>query len=73
LLDYPTTGEYKIKAETLGNLRGRVALVTGGATGIGEIIAKAYAENGATVYVTGRREDVLQTFVAQHPDLKLIP
>ncbi|ESK94341.1 short-chain dehydrogenase [Moniliophthora roreri MCA 2997] len=62
-----------LKAETLGNLRGRVALVTGGATGIGRIIAKAYAENGATVYVTGRREDVLRNFVARHPDLKLIP
>ncbi|KAK7041497.1 hypothetical protein VNI00_009365 [Paramarasmius palmivorus] len=62
-----------LKAGTLGNLQGRVALVTGGATGIGEIISKAYAENGAIVYVTGRREEVLRTFVAAHPHLKLIP
>jgi NAD(P)-dependent dehydrogenase (short-subunit alcohol dehydrogenase family) len=40
-------------------LSGRVALVTGGTTGIGFGAAKRLIEHGATVYVTGRRQDVL--------------
>ncbi|KAF9266649.1 short-chain dehydrogenase [Marasmius fiardii PR-910] len=58
-----------LKAASLGNLRGRVALITGGATGIGEIIAKTYVVNGAKVYVCGRRIDVLKKCAMQHPNL----
>ncbi|NYI40512.1 SDR family NAD(P)-dependent oxidoreductase [Demequina lutea] len=36
----------------------RVALVTGGATGIGLAAATALREFGATVYIGGRREDI---------------
>jgi NAD(P)-dependent dehydrogenase (short-subunit alcohol dehydrogenase family) len=39
---------------TLGVLQGRVALVTGASRGIGKGIALALAEQGATVYITGR-------------------
>ncbi|PBK89355.1 NAD(P)-binding protein [Armillaria gallica] len=35
------------------SLSGRVGLVTGGGTGIGYMIAKAFAANGAKVYITG--------------------
>jgi NAD(P)-dependent dehydrogenase (short-subunit alcohol dehydrogenase family) len=38
----------------LGTLQGRVALVTGASRGIGKGIALALAEQGATVYITGR-------------------
>ena len=41
-------------------LTDQVALVTGGGTGIGRGIAQAMLDAGATVVITGRREDVLQ-------------
>ncbi|SJL03242.1 related to dehydrogenases with different specificities (related to short-chain alcohol dehydrogenases) [Armillaria ostoyae] len=46
------------------SLSGRVGLVTGGGTGIGLSIAKAFAAAGAKVYVTGRRLDVLEKAAA---------
>lgn len=52
------------------DMNGRVALVTGGGTGIGWHIASGLAESGAKVYITGRRKDVLEkaanTFAEQH-------
>jgi NAD(P)-dependent dehydrogenase (short-subunit alcohol dehydrogenase family) len=44
-------------------LKGKVALVTGGGTGIGLGISKAMIEAGAKVVITGRREDVLKKAV----------
>lgn len=41
-------------------LKGRVALVTGGATGLGFGAAKRLIEEGAVVYITGRRQNVLE-------------
>ena len=38
------------------NLSGKVVLVTGSTTGIGEACAYAFAEAGASVMVTGRNE-----------------
>ena len=40
-------------------LKGKHALVTGGGTGIGLAIARALADQGAQVTITGRRADVL--------------
>jgi NAD(P)-dependent dehydrogenase (short-subunit alcohol dehydrogenase family) len=42
-----------------GLLSGKRILVTGGGTGLGEVMSEAYAGLGATVYICGRRKDVL--------------
>lgn len=41
-------------------LDGKIALVTGGGTGVGQAIAKSFAEAGAQVVITGRRQDKLE-------------
>jgi NAD(P)-dependent dehydrogenase (short-subunit alcohol dehydrogenase family) len=46
-----------MKIEQLFSVRGKVALVTGGSRGIGEMIARAYVDNGVKVYITARKAD----------------
>ncbi|MBV8801241.1 MAG: SDR family oxidoreductase [Alphaproteobacteria bacterium] len=41
-------------------LSGKRILVTGGGTGLGEVMAEAYAQLGAIVYICGRRINVLE-------------
>ena len=47
------------------DLNGKVVLVTGATGGIGEAIAEAMFKQGATVVLTGRKEDVLQSLKAK--------
>ena len=49
----------------MGKLDGKIALVTGGNSGIGLATAKRFAAEGAKVYITGRRQDALDKAVAE--------
>ncbi len=41
-------------------LDGKIAVVTGGSSGIGFATARAFVNEGATVYITGRRQEALE-------------
>ncbi len=65
-----------MKIEQLFGVRGRVAVVTGGSRGIGEMIARAYVENGAKVYITARKADAsdqLAKELSKHGECISIP
>ncbi len=51
-----------------GLLNGKRILVTGGGTGLGQVMADAYAKLGATVYICGRRAGVLDETAKQIAD-----
>jgi NADP-dependent 3-hydroxy acid dehydrogenase YdfG len=48
----------------MAELDGKVAWITGAGSGIGEAAARALAEDGATVVLTGRRPEPLETVAA---------
>ena len=44
----------------MDRLKGKVAIITGGNSGVGEATAKMFAKAGATVVITARREAALE-------------
>lgn len=49
----------------MGKLEGKTALITGGTSGIGLATAKVFVHEGATVFITGRRERELEEAVKE--------
>lgn len=65
-----------MKIDDLFSVRGQIALVTGGSRGLGEMIARAYVENGAKVYITARKAeacDALAKELSAHGECISIP
>jgi len=49
----------------MGKLEGKIGLVTGGTSGIGLATAKRFVDEGAYVFITGRREPELTKAVKE--------
>ncbi len=52
------------RSRDMNRLEGKVAIVTGGNAGIGEAVAKRFADEGAAVVVTGRRQVELERVIS---------
>src|SRR5713226_7342719 len=53
------------KEKYMGKLEGKIALITGGNSGIGLATAKQFVHEGAYVFITGRREPELARAVKE--------
>src|SRR6204780_795040 len=57
------TQERSLKGEVMGKLEGKVAVSTGGSSGMALASAKLFVEEGAYVFITGRRQEGLDEAV----------
>ncbi|KAH6912999.1 hypothetical protein BKA70DRAFT_1145144 [Coprinopsis sp. MPI-PUGE-AT-0042] len=65
---------HPLSPASIFNVEGLVAVITGGGTGIGLMMAKTLENNGATVYIIGRRKGVLEAAAKENARFgKIIP
>ena len=60
-----TGNSWARRSNNLKRLQGKVAVITGGSSGMGFATAEQFVSEGAYVYVTGRREEELNAAVAE--------
>ena len=53
------------KSKTMGKLEGKVAVITGGSSGIGLATAQEFVNNGAKVVLFGRGQEALDAATKQ--------
>jgi 3-oxoacyl-ACP reductase-like protein len=54
------TGDANLTVPNIFNFKDHVALVTGGSTGLGEMAAQGFIQNGATVIIASRKKSELE-------------
>ncbi len=54
------TSHVDLRAQNLFKFDHHVALITGGASGLGEMAAQAFVQNGARVFIASRKESELK-------------
>ncbi|KJA17466.1 hypothetical protein HYPSUDRAFT_146456 [Hypholoma sublateritium FD-334 SS-4] len=66
--------DLSLSPSKLFDVDGMVVVITGGGTGLGLMMATALEHNGATVYIVGRRSDILEKAAKEHNKFgKIIP
>lgn len=63
VMDSKNNNNDAFKPENLFSVKGKIALITGGGSGIGLMATQALAVNGVKVYIVGRTEDKLERVV----------
>src|SRR5712672_4109532 len=59
----PNDQRRSLEGEVMGKLEGKVAVITGGSSGMALASAKRFVEEGAYVFITGRRQEALDEAV----------
>jgi len=59
------TGGANLTVPNLFNFKDHVALITGGATGLGEMAAQGFIQNGGTVIIASRKKSELEKTAAR--------
>lgn len=54
------TDQVNLRVSELFDFRNYICLVTGGATGLGEMAAQAFVQNGAKVIIASRKQSELK-------------